>query len=122
MKETDKQFLVIDIFYECLVQFVKVDTKLQCKKGESCISEENIIPVNRALNDTVMQRLQPTTITICGCKMNVDHDTGETWLTDAPSTRFYINHQNAEESNLRFSFRINNPPTRWSRDIRNEGQ
>ena len=83
--------------------------------------QDYAIPVNMALNNAALQRLQPTTITISSCKIIHDHNTGDTWLTDAPSTRFYVNHQNAEESNLRFRYRANNPPIRWSQNIRDEG-
>lgn len=60
-------------------------------------SEENVVPVYTTLNYTAMQRMHPITVTICSCKMNLDSDPGKTWLTDSPSTRFYVNQQNVQE-------------------------
>lgn len=69
--------------------------------------DESVIPLNMALNSAALQRLQPTIIAISSCKMILDNDNGDTRLNDAPSTRFFINHQNAEEIDLRFRYFLN---------------
>ena len=56
---------------------------------------------NNSFNTLDQHTLEPTTISISSCKMQLNRYTNDIVLIDMPSTRYFINYESEQDTILR---------------------